>query len=101
MLGLAFYGLAQKRLPQFNGAFIFRIGAGLYPVLNFYKESSGIRDDPVNVLFPSIGAGVSFRWFFYDAYFVDLGVDYLHFFSVDNPPPGYLRPMLGIGIQLK
>jgi hypothetical protein len=30
---------------------------------------------------------------------MEAGLDFTHFFTVDNPPPGYLRPFLGAGWQ--
>jgi hypothetical protein len=100
MAALNVYGLLQKRLPDINGIFNFRVGGGLYSLLDFYKESSNGRDDSITVFSPSLNAGISFQWFFSRPFFLEPGLEYSHHFSVDDPSPGYLRPVLGIGLQL-
>jgi hypothetical protein len=95
-LGLKAYGLFQKPLNQ-NMALNLRLGGGLFSVLNFEKEASGEKAGSVNALVPAAGGGLSLQWFFSSSLFAELGADYTHFFSADNPSPGYIRPFAGIG----
>jgi hypothetical protein len=97
-LGFEAYGLLQKSLNR-SMALNFRLGGGLSLILDFEKQALGTGVGKVNALAPTIGGGLSFQWRFVKFFFAELGVEYTHFFSVDNPSPGYLRPVLGIGFS--
>jgi hypothetical protein len=97
-LGFEAYALFQKFLNR-SIAFNLRLGGGFFSVLGFEKKTPQTGGaGQKNVLFPAAGGGISLRWFFYRA-FMELGAEYMHLFSVDDPSPGYLRPVLGAGIS--
>jgi hypothetical protein len=77
----------------------FRIGGGIYSVLNYHFIYNSGTSKPITVLMPSAAAGLSFQWFATRFFFVEIGAEFTHFFTVDNPSPGYLQPFLGIGWQ--
>jgi hypothetical protein len=98
--GLTASALLQLRLA--NPAWIvnFRAGGGLYGLFDLYIEAFGEEKDPINILYPSVNAGVSVQWFFHKPFFLEVGLDYFHIFSIDNPAPGYIKPEIGLGLQL-
>jgi hypothetical protein len=53
----------------------------------------------MTILIPAIAAGASFKWLVKKPFFAEAGFDFVHFFTVDNPQPGYLRPFAGAGWQ--
>jgi hypothetical protein len=91
--------LYQKWLPNRTMAFNFRLGGGMVLLDDLHFEFSNGSSESLQTLMPSAGAGLSFMWFVNKPFFVELGAEYLHFFSVDNPSPGYLRPIIGGGYQ--
>jgi hypothetical protein len=95
-LGLEAYGLFQKNLTR-RLSLNLRLGGGLFAILGFEKETAAYHAGQVNVLVPAAGGGLSLRRRFFKFLFAELGAEYTHFFSVDDPPPGYVRPFLGIG----
>jgi hypothetical protein len=80
-------------------AFNFRIGAGMVLLDDLHFEFSTERSDPLRTLMSSLGAGASFMWFVSGPFFIEGGVEYMHFFSVDPVSPGYLRPILNGGVR--
>jgi hypothetical protein len=92
------YGVYQKRFSNRAVAFSFRIGGGIYSVLDYYFTFDRGKTDPMTILVPA-AAGVSFKWFIRKPFFVEAGLDFTHFFTVDDPSPGYLRPFAGAGWQ--
>jgi hypothetical protein len=77
----------------------------IYPIRlislgNARPKSSGVKEDPLNILYSSVNAGISVQWFFHKPFFVEAGLDYFHLFSVDKPAPGYIKPEIAIGLQL-
>jgi hypothetical protein len=100
MTGAAIYGVYQYWLSNRVMAFDFRAGAGIYPVLDYHFVFENGKSDPITILIPAIAVGVSFQWFIKKPFFMEAGLDFAHFFTVDNPPPGYLRPFIGAGWQL-
>jgi hypothetical protein len=96
ILGLMAYGLLRKPLNR-SLALTFRLGGGLSSILDFEKQSPETSAEKVNALVPAAGGGLSLQWSFAKFFFAELGAEYTHFFSVDHPSPGYLRPVLGIG----
>ena len=53
----------------------------------------------ITVLIPVIAGGISFQWLVKRPFFMEAGLDFSHFFTVDDPSPGYLRPFAGMGWQ--
>jgi hypothetical protein len=98
-LGAHVNGLFQKWIHRRIMAFNFRLGAGLALLDNLHFEFSTETTEPLQTLMPSLDAGFSFIWFVNEPFFLELGVEYLHFFSVDPSSPGYLRPILGGGCR--
>jgi hypothetical protein len=97
-LGLEAYGLFQKNIsPRLS--LNLRLGGGLFAVLGFEKTAPGSESPGVNALIPVAGLGLSLRWIFLGPFFAELGAEYTHFFSVDDPPPGYFRPFAGMGFS--
>jgi hypothetical protein len=99
MPGAAVYGLYQRRLSNRVMVFDFRIGGGIYSVLDYHFTFDRGKTEPAVILIPAIAAGASFRWFIKNPFFVELGLDFTHFFTADDPSPGYLRPFAGAGWQ--
>jgi hypothetical protein len=94
--GAAIYGVYQRRFSDRIMAGI-RIGGGIYSVLDYYFTFARGKTEPVTILIPAIAAGVSFKWFIKEPLFAEAGLDFTHFFTVDDPSPGYLRPFAGVG----
>ncbi|MDR1178200.1 MAG: hypothetical protein LBK64_05175 [Spirochaetaceae bacterium] len=99
MPGGMLYGLYRYWFSNRIMALNFRIGGGIYTVLNYHFVFPNTESEPITVLIPAIGAGVSFQWFIKRPFFVEAGLDFTHFFTVDNPQPAYLRPFTGAGWQ--
>jgi hypothetical protein len=76
-----------------------RIGGGLayFGGLQFSEAYSD--EFRVNESLLPIGAfSVSFSWFFYKTFFLDLGIEYAHVFSFDEST--YIRPLIFFGLSL-
>jgi hypothetical protein len=99
MPGVAIYGVYRRLLPNRIMAFDFRIGGGIYSVMLYQLTFNRGKTEPMAILFPVFATGVSFTWFVRKPFFLEAGLDYIHFFTVDDPSPGYLRPFLGLGWQ--
>jgi hypothetical protein len=99
MAGAAIYGVYQRWLSNRVMSFDFRIGGGLYSVLDYHFTFDRGKTEPITILSPALGAGVSFKWLIRKPFFVEAGLDFTHFFTVDDPSPGYLRPFAGAGWQ--
>jgi hypothetical protein len=99
MPGAAIYGVYQYWFPNRVMTFDFRIGGGIYSVLDYHFTFDRGKTEPITIFIPAIAAGVSFKWFIRKPFFVETGLDFTHFFTVDDPSPGYLRPFAGAGWQ--
>jgi hypothetical protein len=99
MSGAAVYGVYRRRLSNRVMVLDFRIGGGIYPVLEYHFAFDRGKTEPMTVFIPTIAAGVSFQWFIKKPFFVEAGLDFAHLFTVDDPSPGYLRPFAGAGWQ--
>jgi hypothetical protein len=99
LLGAEIFGVYQRMLANRVMALRFRIGGGIYSVLDYHFSFPSGSTDPLTVLIPAASAGASFQWFFRKSIFLETGLEYTHMFSVDNPMPGYLSIFLGIGWQ--
>jgi hypothetical protein len=97
MPGAAIYGIYQYGFSNQIMTLGFRIGGGIYSVLNYHFVFDKGATDPITILIPAAAAGVSFRMFVKKPFFVEAGLDFIHLFTVDNPSPGYLRPFVGAG----
>jgi hypothetical protein len=95
---LVFRKWIEKDITAMN----FRAGGGASGVLDFYfQHNNGETSEHLNVLTPTVGAGVSFLWVIYKPFFVEAGLDFTHLFTVDSSSPGYLRPWLNAGLRVK
>jgi hypothetical protein len=99
MPGAAIYGVYQYWFPNRVMTFDFRIGGGIYSVLDYHFTFDRGKTEPITILVPAAAAGISFKWLIRKPFFVEAGLDFTHFFTVDNPSPGYLRPFAGAGWQ--
>jgi hypothetical protein len=95
--GAVIYGVYQYWFSNRVMTLNFRIGGGIEAVLDYHFIFDRGKTDPVTILIPAIAAGVSFQWLIKKPFFVEAGLDFTHFFTVDNPSPGYLRPFAGLG----
>jgi hypothetical protein len=95
--GAALYGVYQYWFPNRVMVLNFRIGGGIYSFLDYHFIFDKGKTDPVTILVPAIAAGVSFQRLIKKPFFVEAGLDFAHFFTADNPSPGYLRPFAGLG----
>jgi hypothetical protein len=92
--------IGQVWLPNRTMAFNLRLGGGLSLLYDFHFEYSGQQNkDKINTWIPSMHVGVSFLWNFHRSFFMEVGVDLLHIFSVDNVPLEFIRPSLGVGLR--
>jgi hypothetical protein len=97
MPSAAFYGIYQYWFPNRIMTLNFRIGGGIYSVLDYHLTFDRGETEPMTILIPAAALGVSFQWFVKKNFFVEAGLDFTHLFTVDNPSPGYLRPFAGVG----
>jgi hypothetical protein len=87
-------------LPNGTMAVDFRLGAGLSLLYNFHFEYEGQQNkDQLNTWIPSMRGGISFVWMIRNPFFLEIGVELLHVFSVDNIPLEFIRPSLGVGLR--
>jgi len=77
--------LYQKWLPNRVMALTFRVGGGL-------AGTTGM-------LLPRAEAGAAFLWLIRKPFYLEAGIDGVHWFR-SSDSPGYLRPWLGGGIKL-
>jgi hypothetical protein len=91
--------LYQWWLPNRVMALSFRLGGGMYAALDYRITFDRGSTEPLMALIPLVAAGASFQWFIKKPFFVEAGIDYTHFFSADETPPGYLGPSIGAGWQ--
>ncbi|MDR0527969.1 MAG: hypothetical protein LBG79_09185 [Spirochaetaceae bacterium] len=71
-----------------------------FVVLNDVKLREGDLVSPQrHAWILAAGAGASFGWYILPTFYIDAGAEYLYLFSVDNPPPQYIIPVLRIGFQ--
>jgi hypothetical protein len=85
--------LAQKWFFEERLAVVFRIGGGTSIFLSGNeKELNKSTGAPMY-----IDLGVSFLWLLNKSLFLELGVDYYHWFT--DSPSGCFRPWIGMGIK--
>jgi hypothetical protein len=99
MPGAAIQGLYQKWFSNRAMALNFRIGGGVYSVLDYRLAFDNGSTEPITVLIPVLEGGVSLQWFVKKPFFVEAGLNFSHLFTVDDSSPGYLRPFAGAGWQ--
>jgi hypothetical protein len=99
MPGAVIYGVYRRWFANRRMSLDFRIGGGVYSFLDYHLAFDKGRSDSIMVLVPAVAGGVSFQWLIKKPFFVEAGLDFSHFLTVDNPSPGYLRPFAGAGWQ--
>jgi hypothetical protein len=99
MPGGILYGVYQKWFSNRIMALNFRIGGGVYPVLDYRFIFGSGETEPMTVLMPVNSAGVSYQRFVKKPLIVEAGLDFTHLITKDNPSPGYFRPSVGAGWQ--
>jgi hypothetical protein len=97
MIGGALYGVYQWWFPNRIMALSFRLGGGIYPIVDYYFSYGTGNSEPIMILIPIMATGISFQWFFKKPFYVEIGTDFTHFFTVDSSSQGFFRPSLGIG----
>ncbi|GHU05354.1 hypothetical protein FACS1894147_11440 [Spirochaetia bacterium] len=91
----------QKWFPSRTMALNFHAGVGLGIITDIQITNSGGDTSSSGVfLTPRITLGASFLYMFTRSFFAEAGIDYTHWFSADDPSPGYLRPGIGVGYRL-
>jgi hypothetical protein len=74
-------------------------GGGFSLLYDFHFEQPGQRlDKAINTWIPSASAGLSLHWVFRRPFYLTLGAEYLHIFSVDNLFLNFIHPFAGIGM---
>ncbi|MDR3200967.1 MAG: hypothetical protein LBT68_05860 [Spirochaetales bacterium] len=97
--GAMFNFVYQKPYFEKKLRLTLRAGGGIGAFHNVYVEyTGGYESEKFTTWFPALGAGVSFQWYFTKRFFVDLGMDYQHFFA-KAMPSGYVFPSLLAGWQ--
>jgi hypothetical protein len=92
--------VGQLWLPNGIMAFNFRAGGGLSLLHNFHFEYEEQQNkDQITTWIPSMHGGISFLWFIRKSFFLEMGAEWLHIFSVDNIPLEFVRPSLGVGLK--
>ena len=99
IISVQFHGLYQYWFLRWFLALNVRIGAGFSSYLNLNVYYDRGASESISALMASADAGVSVQWVFIKPWFLEAGVDYIHFFSSDNAHPGYLRPSITVGRQ--
>jgi hypothetical protein len=93
--------VGQVWLPNRTMAFNFRLGGGLSLLNNFHFEYKGQQNkDKITTWIPSMHGGISFIYIIRRSFFLDIGAELLHIFSVDNKILEFIRPSLGVGLRL-
>jgi hypothetical protein len=98
-------GLYQWWFPNQAMALIFRLGGGVG--LFYGTRDSGLSSGSIFTWVLSVDGGIAFRWYVKtiqnfrrkspSSLYVEIGLEYGHFFAADSPQPGYIRPVLGLG----
>ena len=73
-----------------------RVGGGIQ-YLGAFTIDFGKRETDLSTWIPLLDGGVSLEWNFYRSFHAAAGLEYIHLLSVDHPPPGFIRPHLGLG----
>ncbi|MDR3342209.1 MAG: hypothetical protein LBT14_05365 [Treponema sp.] len=98
LLGFNGNGVFQQWFFNRVLALNIRAGGGVSLVYDFYFEFDQQRvSEPVSTWIFSVNGGVSLQWFIRKPFFAELGVEFVYIFSVDEPPPAYIRPAVGVG----
>jgi hypothetical protein len=99
MPGAAIYGVYRRWLANRVITFDVRIGGGIYSFLDYHFVFDRGNTSSIMVFMPALVAGVSTQWLVKKPFFIEVGFDFSHFITADNPSPGYLRPFAGVGWQ--
>jgi hypothetical protein len=95
--GIQVNGLYKKLLPNRIMSVNFRAGVGTAFLSGLRFDYGGIQSDPLSSWSLSLDAGASFQWYVRKPLYLELGTDYVHIFSRDSPPPGFLSTFLEVG----
>ncbi|MDR1374364.1 MAG: hypothetical protein LBJ24_05265 [Treponema sp.] len=88
-------GIYQRRL--YRQLFLnLRMGGGISFV--YGTNEGGENAGSIFTWMPSASGGVSLRWFIRESFYIETGAEYVHIFSVDDPSPGYILPVIGAGL---
>jgi hypothetical protein len=98
-LGAQGFILGQLQLPVPGLAINLRAGGGIFLLQDLNKHNADESYETISVMLPAGSGGLSVLWTFKKPFFAEAGLEITHFFSVDNPSPGYLRPFVGLGLS--
>jgi hypothetical protein len=96
-LGLQVNMFFQKWLFHRTIALNFHLGGGIIFMYDMHFEYGSYQTKSMFTLIPVGSARVSLQWFIQNPFFIELGLEFTHLFSIDKVPPGYIRSTLGIG----
>ena len=92
--------LYQRYFWGRNFAFNINLGAGLSTLMNFhYTYPVGPQTEQKTPHYISSIAGVSFKGFFIDPFFISAGADFIHLFSPEGSMPGFIRSFVAVGVR--
>jgi hypothetical protein len=97
--GALIHGVYRRWFANRRMSLDFRIGGGIYSFFDYHLAFDRGRADSITALVPVAAGGLSFQWLVRKPFFVEAGLDFSHFFTVDDPSPAYLRPSAGLGWQ--
>ena len=93
--------LYQRRILRQKAAFNVRAGGGLAYYFNLQiKTGNDLFSVESSSLLPMAAASLTFTWFFREPFFLELGCEFMHVFSVEKPQSAYIRPTLCLGFQI-
>ncbi|MDR0878530.1 MAG: hypothetical protein LBN21_10795 [Treponema sp.] len=77
-----------------------RLGAGITAILDYHYHDGYGDMSAFYSYYISAGAGASIQWFIRRPFFLEFGMEFNHFFTTkDATQPGFIRPVLGGGLQ--
>ncbi|GHU67627.1 hypothetical protein FACS189447_09980 [Spirochaetia bacterium] len=69
-------------------------------MLDYHYNYGKGNSESFTAYYVSAGGGASLQWFFFKPFFLEFGLEYNHIFTIhDHPHQGYIRPMIGAGLQ--
>jgi hypothetical protein len=93
--------LYQKRILRQKAAINVRAGGGFAFYLNLQiKTDNNLLSLGSAALLPVASGSLSFTWFFHEPFFIELGSEFIHIFSVEKPQSAYIRPLFCLGFQI-
>jgi hypothetical protein len=89
--------LFQQWFSNRAAAYMIRAGAALGTAVDYHFTYPQGDGPSTHILFPQGVLGVSLFWFMRKPFFIEAGLDYVHWFTTDTVAPGYARPHVGLG----